>query len=254
MKIVIIGTGNVAEQMGIAFLKAKYEIIQVVGRNTIHSKALAEKLQTDFTTNLQKINREGEIYIVAVTDAAITKILKELNLKEQLVVHTSGSVSITVFGKKFLNHGVFYPVQTISKNSSVNFRTAPICIEANNNSSQKKLVQLAKSISNEIVLINSEQRSVLHLAAVFVNNFTNHLFTVGEHILKKNNLSYNLLKPLINETINKVENQNPSEVQTGPAVRGDNLIIERHLKMLKKYPAYKKIYKDITESIQQIKK
>ncbi|MEP7170888.1 MAG: DUF2520 domain-containing protein [Bacteroidota bacterium] len=254
MKIVILGTGNVATQLGIAFRKAKHQIIQVYGRNTSHAKALAEKLNADFTTDLKEINQQAEIYILAVTDSSSQSILKELKLKKQLVVHTSGSVSIKVFGNKFLNSGVFYPVQTISKTIPLNFRTSPICIESNNDSSELKLIQLAKSISNEIYQINSEQRRALHLAAVFVNNFTNHLFHIGSTILSEKNLAFDLLKPLINQTVNNLKIKTPAEAQTGPAKRSDKEIINRQLKMLEKYPAYKKIYKDITESIEKTKK
>ena len=254
MKIVIIGTGNVATQLGIAFRRAKHNILQVYGRRLAEAKFLGEKLNADHTTKLKEINQQADIYIVAVTDAAIEKVLKNLVLQKQIAAHTSGSISINVFGNKFLNHGVFYPLQTISKNTSVNFRTTPICIESNNSNSQMKLKQLAKSISDEIYPVNSKQRSMLHLAAVFVNNFTNYLFHVGSTILSENNLSFDLLKPLIFQTANKLKNHNPDQIQTGPAMRGDKKTINRHLKMLKKYPGYKKIYKDITNNIRQIKK
>jgi predicted short-subunit dehydrogenase-like oxidoreductase (DUF2520 family) len=254
IKIVILGTGNVATQLGIAFQKAKHQIIQVYGRNAGHAKTLAKKLNTAFTSDLKKINLHADIYIIAVTDSSIETILKELNLTKQLVVHTSGSISMNVFKKKFLSHGVFYPVQTISKNIPVNFEKTVICIEANNKISQLQLFKLAQSISHHFALVNSAQRKVLHLAAVFVNNFTNHLFYIGDDILTKNDLSIELVIPLINQTVNNLKDRAPSEVQTGPAVRKDKETIERHLKMLEKYPSYKKIYKDITDSIQQAKK
>ncbi|HKR06684.1 MAG TPA: Rossmann-like and DUF2520 domain-containing protein [Bacteroidia bacterium] len=251
MKIVIIGTGNVATQLGIAFREAKHEIMQVYGRNKAHAKTLAKKLNTAFISDLKKINLQADIYLVAVSDSSIEAILKGLKLTKQLVAHTSGSISMNVFKKRFLNHGVFYPVQTISKNMPVDFKTTVICIEANNGPSQIKLHRLAQSISKETRLINSAQRRWLHLAAVFVNNFTNHLFHIGDDILTKNGLWPELLMPLINQTVNNLKDKTPSEVQTGPAVRRDKNTIDRHLKMLEKYPAYKKIYKDITQSIQQ---
>jgi predicted short-subunit dehydrogenase-like oxidoreductase (DUF2520 family) len=254
MKIVILGTGNVASQLGAAFKEAKHSILQVYGRNARDAKELAKNLDSGFTTNLKEIDVYGEIYIIAVSDAAIAGVLKGLKLNKQLIAHTSGSISLNVFGNNFLNYGVFYPLQTISKNIPVNFRTTPICIESNIKSSEIMLMQLAKSISNEIHVVNTEQRSILHLAAVFANNFTNHLFNISSTILSENDLSFDLLKPLIFETANKLKDQSPAQIQTGPAIRGDKKTISRHLKMLKKYPGYKKIYNDITKSIQQIKK
>jgi predicted short-subunit dehydrogenase-like oxidoreductase (DUF2520 family) len=226
----------------------------VYGRNRSHAKALSEKLKTDFTTDIKKISAGADVYLIAMTDSSIETFSKKLVLKKELIAHTSGSVSMEVFKKNFLNYGVFYPLQTITKNSAVNFRSTPICIEATNIDAQQKLMKLAQSLSDTVFVINSEERKIMHLAAVFVSNFTNHLFHIGETILKDNNLSFNLLKPLIAETINKLKNQTPAESQTGPAARNDKVIIERQLKMLKKYPAFKNIYKDITESIQQIKK
>ena len=254
MKIVIIGTGNVATQLGLAFSKAKHQVVQVYGRNSSHAKALSKKLKTVFTTDLKKINPQADVYIIAVTDAAIEKILKELPLTNQLFAHTSGSVPISVFKKRFVNYGSFYPVQTISKDIPVNFKTTVLCIEANNNAAQIQLFKLAQSIGKQFALINSAQRRVLHLAAVFANNFTNHLFHISDNILTKNGLFIELLIPLINQTVSNLKDKFPSEVQTGPAVRRDKETIDRHLKMLSKYPAYKKIYKDMTESIQKSKK
>jgi predicted short-subunit dehydrogenase-like oxidoreductase (DUF2520 family) len=254
MKIVIIGTGNVATQLGLAFRKAKHQIIQVYGRNSSHVKTLSKKLNTVFTSDLKKINPRADVYIIAVTDASIEEIVKDLPLKNQLIVHTSGSVPISVFKKKFVNYGSFYPAQTISKDIPVNFKTTVICIEAGNRASQIQLFKLAQSIGKQFALINSEQRRVLHLAAVFANNFTNHLFHISDDILTKNGLFIEMLIPLINQTVANLKDKIPSEVQTGPAVRRDKETIDLHLKMLEKYPAYKKIYKDITESIQKSKK
>lgn len=249
MKIVIIGTGNVATQLGKVFKKAGHTIVQVYSRSTTGGIALADKLHTEVIFDIHFIDAKADVYIIAVSDSAIGSILRELPLKKQLVVHTSGSVSIKVFEKKFLNYGVLYPLQTISQNSNTNFKSTPVCIEAGNEASKKKLVQLARSISNEVHTINSEQRLFLHLAAVFVNNFTNHLFTIAENILSKKKLPFDLLKPLINETVRKIMNNHPWDVQTGPAMRNDVSSISKHLKMLEKFPEYKVIYGHITRNI-----
>src|SRR6185436_15998108 len=144
----------------------------------------SEKLKTDFTTDIKKIYAGADVYLIAMTDSSIETFSKKLAPEKKLIAHTSGSVSIEVFKNRFSNYGVFYPLQTITKNSTVNFRSAPLCIEANNNDAQQKLVKLAKSLSDAIYVINSEERKIIHLAAVFVSNFTNHLFHIGETILK----------------------------------------------------------------------
>lgn len=254
MKIVILGTGNVAIQLGFAFQKAGHHILQVYGRNIIAAVSLAKKMNAGFAINLKEIDKSANIYLVTVSDSSIQKVLQELPLKRQLIAHTSGSVPMSAFGKRFLNQGVFYPLQSISKNIKTNFKSTPICIEAGNEESQKKLMQLAGSISNEVYVINSEKRLFLHLAAVFVNNFTNHLFAIAENILLQNDLPFDLLKPLISQTAAKIKNQNPADMQTGPAARNDKKIIGTHLNMLKKYPYYRNIYRDITESIQKLRK
>jgi len=150
------------------------------------------------------------------------------------------------------NCGVFYPLQTFSKNQKINFKDVPICIEANNKKTLNILSNLAKSVSNNIYFTNSEQRKSLHLAAVFACNFTNHLYSISENILKKENIDFEILKPLIIETANKIKNHSPLEMQTGPAIRNDKEIIKEHLKLLKRNKTEQNIYKLLTENIIKI--
>lgn len=253
MKIVIIGTGNVATQLGFAFKNAGHTILQVYGRDLIKASSLAKVLNAHFTNLISTINTTADIYLFAVSDSYITRIAKELLLKKQLVVHTSGSVTINVFKNKYINYGVFYPVQSILKNRKVDFKNTPICLEAINESSSKQLLTLAKSVSNTIYILNSEQRSQLHLAAVFVNNFTNHLFVIAERILSKKDISFDLLKPLIKQTADNIKKSKPFALQTGPALRGDTKILRKHLRMLDNMPQYKRIYQNISESIRKQK-
>ena len=196
---------------------------------------------------------EADLYIIAVSDAVIAEIAAQLPFKNRLVVHTAGSVSLNALDDNN-RKGVFYPLQTFSKNKEVDFRTIPICLESENATDYQLLDKVAKSISEKIFAINSEQRQALHVAAVFVNNFTNHLLVVAEDILKRNNLKFDFLKPLIMETILKIVEQSPSEVQTGPAVRGDVRTINAHLAMLEYMPEYRGIYKLMSESIVKSKK
>ncbi|MDF2436294.1 MAG: oxidoreductase [Bacteroidota bacterium] len=246
-RIILIGAGNVATQLGLALYNAGYKISQVYSKTKSSSSALAKKLKAESITDLKKLNDDASIYIIAIKDDAIAEIAKQLKLKDQIVVHTSGSVSVDVLKRISENYGVFYPLQTFTKDKKVNFKAVPLCIEGNNKSTSTTLQYFAKSISSNVKVINSEQRKVIHLAAVFACNFSNHMYAIAEDLLKENKLSLDLLKPLIEETALKIKDHSPAKVQTGPAIRGDKKVMEGHLKMLK--GEEKKIYKIISEHI-----
>jgi predicted short-subunit dehydrogenase-like oxidoreductase (DUF2520 family) len=262
LKIVLIGSGNVATHLGIALKAADHNIVQVFSRNEKSAGKLAKKLSSTYTTYLQKISPEAETYIISVSDNAIEEIAASLRLRQTqslkpgipnpILLHTSGTVPMNVFEKKFTRFGVLYPIQTFSIKHPVDFSNVPVCIETNNPATKKIISALAKSITKKIHYINSEQRKHVHLAAVFANNFSNHLFTISEHILKKEKISFDLLRPLILETALKVQRNSPSDMQTGPAKRGDSTVLEEHLKMLSSKKRFKSIYKLISESIEEM--
>lgn len=253
-KIVIIGAGNVATQLGLALKKSKHTIIQVYSKHKSSASNLAKSLNCDYTNYSDKINLSADIYIIAVNDDAIAEVVKQLRLADKIVVHTSGSVEMNILKSSSKNYGVFYPLQTFSKNNKVDFSTIPICLEANNTATLKTLQSIAKSISNNVQIINSEQRKTIHLAAVFACNFTNHLYTISSTILESANLSFDILKPLIEETAKKIKNTSPVETQTGPAVRDDKKTINNHLKMLSDNKEYQQLYKIISKSISDFNK
>jgi len=174
---------------------------------------------------------------------------KELNFKDKLVVHTSGSLPMDVLKEVSSNFGVFYPLQTFSKSRKADFKSIPICIEANTADNENHLVDLGTSISGNVQHINSEERKILHLAAVFACNFPNYMYTIAEQILARNKLDFNFLKPLIEETAAKVQTIDPHNAQTGPAKRGDKIIMNQHLELLKDSPGFKDIYKLISSEI-----
>lgn len=249
-RIVMIGAGNLATQLAKALLEKGIQIQQVYSRKSESAKVLAEKIGTQFTTNLNAIVPDADLYIIAVKDSAIPEVLENLNLKNNpLIVHTAGSVSMSVLEDFSSNYGVFYPLQTFSKTRDINFETIPICIEASHPSVLMKLEQLAQKISRSVNQINSEERKTLHLAAVFVNNFVNHLYAIGAEILHDKKLDFDLLRPLIRETAEKIEQLTPFEAQTGPAKRNDQSIISAQLKMLNDQAEFQKIYSFATESI-----
>jgi predicted short-subunit dehydrogenase-like oxidoreductase (DUF2520 family) len=247
--IILIGAGNVATQLGLALYDAGYKIAQVYSPTKRSASALAKKLRSEAITDLKKLNKDADVYIIAIKDDAIESIAKQLKLKDQIVVHTSGSVSVNVLKKASKNYGVFYPLQTFTKDKKMNFREVPICIEGNNKKTSTTLQYFAKSISSNVQVIDSRQRQIIHLAAVFACNFSNHMYSIAEEILKKNKLSLDILKPLIAETAEKIKTNSPAKVQTGPAVRGDKKVMKGHLELLKGEKEMKEIYKMISDNI-----
>ncbi|WKW47526.1 DUF2520 domain-containing protein [Myroides sp. JBRI-B21084] len=242
----LIGWGNVAYHLFSAINNLNNYKIQNIGVRSL------EKIDDFFALNLLvQIDdlKPADITLIAVLDRAIEEVAEKIPYKNKLVVHTSGTTAIDVLNNKN-RKGVFYPLQTFSKNKEVNFKEVPLCLEAENDSDLNELKLLANLLSNNVYEISSDQRKSLHVAAVFVSNFTNHLYTIGNKICTDNNISFNILKPLINETADKIRYLSPKEAQTGPAIRFDSKTIEKHEDFLKN-PIFKEIYKLITQSIQQ---
>lgn len=246
IKITVIGSGNVAQHLIKAFTKSEQiEIVQVFSRKkeSVLNLVNADRIVTEFA-NLH----ESDLYIISVSDDAISEVSEQLPFKNQLVVHTSGTTSIDVLDSKN-RKGVFYPLQTFSKAKSVDFSIIPICLEAENPEDYTILDTVAKSISEAVFSISSEQRKALHVSAVFVNNFTNHLYQIGQEICVNNQVPFDILKPLILETADKIKVLSPANAQTGPAKRHDYTTIEAHLNYLTD-ENQRNIYKLLTQSIQ----
>ncbi len=245
-KIVIIGSGNVATRLAMEFNRIGLEIVQIAGRTKNNTKELANKLKVPFTTSFDEITKNADLYVLSISDDALFNF--KFSVGDKLVVHTSGTTPMSVLNG-YSNYGVFYPLQTFSKEKSVSFDNVPICLEASSEKSLEILKDLASLLSKNIMEVNSEQRRILHVGAVFVNNFTNHLYHIADEILKDFDLPFEILKPLIEETVTKLKNHKPDEVQTGPAKRNDQKIIQNHLSILDDYPEYQKIYRLLSEQI-----
>jgi predicted short-subunit dehydrogenase-like oxidoreductase (DUF2520 family) len=250
IKVSIIGSGNVAQHLIVALQNsiingAEIELIQVFSRQKTALSQLLDfnKINDDWSTLA-----EADLYIIAVSDDAIVTVSEQIPYKNKLVVHTSGAISLEILASNN-RKGVFYPLQTFTKNKAVNFKIIPICIESQNASDYQLLQKVAQAISDSVFAINSEQRRALHLAAVFVNNFTNHLYKIGNDICIENNVPFDILKPLIQETAEKIKRLSPNEAQTGPAIRNDIETINAHLTFLSD-ENQKNIYKILTQSIQ----
>jgi len=251
--IVIIGAGNLATQLALALHERGIRVKQIYSRSTDSARELAEKVSAAYTTDLTSLQPDADIYLLAVKDSAIPEVIENLKIGENsLLVHTAGTVPMQMLEGFSLHYGVFYPLQTFSKSRRVSFSDIPICIEANHPANLVKLEELGKKLSETVTQINSDERKVLHLAAVFTNNFVNHFYAIGAELLQEKKLDFELLKPLIRETAAKIEYLHPLDAQTGPAKRNDKSTASEHLKMLEDKPEYRKIYSFVADSIFQL--
>jgi len=256
MRITLIGAGNVGVHLGKRLYKKKVKIHQVFSRTLENAKYLGDQINAAYTNQLEEIDGLADIYILAIKDDLIGRVGEQLaknkTVQKKLVVHTSGAVESTVLAPYFKHYGVFYPLQTFSKNKKVAFKNIPICVDAEKRKDKKRLLFLANQISKKVYTISDQERAILHVAAVFVNNFTNHLFYIASDICTKEQIDFNILQPLIQETVLKIQDQAPLEMQTGPARRGDKATIKKHLLFLRQYPEYAILYSGLSESIQNL--
>lgn len=254
MNIVLLGSGKVATHLGRAFKMAGQTIVQVWSRNIEHANELADTVASEAISDIADINRNADLYIIAVKDSAIRDLALTLGLDDKLIVHTSGSTSIQALEGVSSHIGVFYPLQTFSKNKAVDFRQIPIAIEATNPEDLAAIRAIADRLSEKVTELSSAQRKALHVAAVFACNFTNHLMAISQDLLKAENLDFDLIRPLIAETAEKVQLNDPDAVQTGPAVREETEIILSHLEMLQERPDLQELYRLLSQSIVNLHK
>ena len=244
VKVVLIGGGNVAFHLAKVLIKASDVALEQVYNRSISSIKHLEN-HTLITDNIQNLIK-ADIYIICISDTSIKEIATKIDIPNSLVVHTSGSTSINVLDMHKRN-GVFYPLQTFSKARGIKFKDIPICLESNNNHDLILLEKLAKTISSQIYHIDSNQRKQLHTAAVFVNNFVNYLYTIGNEICTKSEIDPKILQPLIQETARKITDLDAFDAQTGPARRGDKQVIKNHFENLS--DNHREIYKLLSQSI-----
>ena len=251
MKIVLIGAGNLATNMGKALYAAGHDIAQVYSRTMESASLLANKLGAAPTNDITEIRTDVDIYILSVKDSALPELVAQVcsERKDRLFVHTAGSMPMNLFDGLALHYGVLYPMQTFSKEREVNFREIPCFVEANDKYSKDMLLSLAGSISDRIYELSSDDRKYLHLAAVFACNFANHCYALSADVLQKKGLPFDVMLPLIDETARKVHELSPQTAQTGPAVRYDENVIRAQSQLLKDNPIVKDIYERMSLSI-----
>ena len=248
MKILLIGTGNVATQLAKNLDSEKYQINQIFSRSENNAKPLIEFLNCHWSNDPKKIIK-SDMAIIAISDDNIKSILP--SLPKIPTMHTSGSIDVKILDKYFDNYGVLYPLQTFKKNTSINLNNTPFLIEGNNKDIEKNLNELASSFSKKVYKINSSTRLKIHLSAVFACNFSNHMIVLAKKISQESDFDFSLLLPLIKKTFNQIDN-NPSKLQTGPALRKDKKVMNKHLDNIHD-ENLKMIYKLISESIIKVK-
>lgn len=243
-----VGSGNVATHLAIALNKIGVEVVEVFSYHTENSKSFAKKLDCSIIESLQNMKLTADITILAVPDGKIQEISSQLPDNDSIIVHTSGITEMSAIdGRK--RFGVFYPLQTFSKERKVDMSEVPFCVEANNADDLLILKDLASRLSKNVNEVNSEQRKLLHLTAVLVSNFSNHMYNLAHEILANKNIDFDFLLPLIQETAQKVKDIKPGQAQTGPARRNDISTIDEHMEMLNAFPEYREIYKLLSEQI-----
>ncbi|MBI3139139.1 MAG: DUF2520 domain-containing protein [Sphingobacteriales bacterium] len=251
MDIVIIGSGNVAAVLGRKFRAAGHKIVQVLSRNAKAASELAYEWDTESTNYKSTINKQADVYIIAVSDDAIPEVAEDLKLPGKVVAHTAAAVSKEALKNITAHYGVFYPLQSL-RAGMTSLPDIPIYVDGSDEEAKTKLSALARSISPEQVAVaGPEDRMKLHVAAVLVSNFTNHLYKLAADYCQQEGLDFRQLLPLIEETALRLKEISPKEAQTGPAIRHDRETIQKHLELLNAYPQLKEVYLLLTHSIQQ---
>ncbi|WP_297091342.1 Rossmann-like and DUF2520 domain-containing protein [uncultured Draconibacterium sp.] len=248
-KVCFIGAGNVATHLAVELKQLGHEITQVYSRTEEAAKILAYRVNASYTKFPGQITTTADIYFVALKDSALEKVLEEVVLEDKLLVHCSGSLPMGILSKFSANYGVVYPLQTFSKNRAVNFREIPIFVEGNSQSNEKLLFNLSEQLSGLVQVMESQKRKSLHIAAVFACNFANHCYALAAQYLDSKNISFEVLRPLIKETAQKVQELHPKMAQTGPAIRYDENVIDAHLEELNEMPKVRELYNSISKSI-----
>jgi predicted short-subunit dehydrogenase-like oxidoreductase (DUF2520 family) len=248
-RFVFIGAGNLATRLSLEFKKKGFIIEQVYSRTDSSAKALALQVNATFTSDPGHIVKGADVYFVALKDSVIHEVLPLIDFNNSLVVHCSGSLPLSELERYSVNTGVFYPLQTFSKNRNVNFDHIPVFIESESDANLAFLQKFAGKISGSVMVLDSEKRVQLHIAAVFACNFVNRMYTIASDILKAQDIDFSVLHPLILETAMKVQEMEPQTAQTGPAVRYDKQIIDVHIEKLQEFVDLKELYELISKNI-----
>ena len=248
MRVVMLGSGNTATVLLKLITKSGHQVVQVVSRNEENAKALASVYNAS-TVPLESAQfAEADIYIFALNDAALEQLDKIPGLHGRLVVHTAGATPMNVLKELTSTYGVMYPLQSLTKIVD-DIPQIPFLVDGNSKDTLSVISKFATTLSDKVTEANDLERLNYHVAAIFVNNFTNHLYALAELFCKNENIDFSFLYPLIEETAKRVQHNSPFLTQTGPAIRDDIFTLNRHLQALTSAPNLKYIYLKLTESI-----
>ena len=248
MKIVFIGAGNLATRLSLAMQRVGMQIGQVYSHTEASARQLATRLGCPWTNDLSALQEDGDLYVFSLKDTVLSDVISNVKPNNGMWVHTAGSMPMSVFEGYAQRFGVLYPLQTFSKGRNVNFDVIPIFLEANTDKNADYLKNIASALSENVRFMSSEKRRSLHLAAVFACNFTNHIYTLSYKLLENESIPADVLLPLIDETVSKIHSMPPAAAQTGPAIRYDENVINKHLAMLDD-PDMQAIYRLLSQSI-----
>ncbi len=248
MKIVFIGAGNLATRLSLAMQRVGMQIGQVYSHTEASARQLATRLGCPWTNDFSALQEDGDLYVFSLKDTVLSDVISKVKPNNGMWVHTAGSMPMSVFEGYAQRFGVLYPLQTFSKGRNVNFDVIPICLEANSDKNADYLKNIASALSENVRFMSSEKRRSLHLAAVFACNFTNHIYTLSYKLLENESIPADVLLPLIDETVSKIHSMPPAAAQTGPAIRYDENVINKHLAMLDD-PDMQAIYRLLSQSI-----
>lgn len=249
MRVVFIGAGNVATHLALAMSRSGFDIVQVFSRTQASACALAQQVDADYTTELSSFCRDADVYIYSVSDDALPGLISKVNIPEALHIHTSGSTAMNLFEQYASNYGVLYPLQTFSKSKDIDFSEVSFFVEGNSSDTENRIIHIARQLSDKVYVISSEDRLNLHVSAVFACNFVNHMYEVASELVEGSGIPFDVLLPLIEETLDKVKVISPYEAQTGPAVRNDIKIQEKHIEILRSKRELAAIYQMISRDI-----
>lgn len=254
-KIVFIGAGNMATRLALAMREAGCNVCQIYSRTIDSARQLAMRLgeHTSYTNSVADITADADLYIFSLSDSALPDVIAQMKPNNAMWVHTAGSMPMDVFANKCERYGVLYPMQTVNKERDIEWNEVPIFVEASNEQDTQYITSLAQRLSKRVKCSTSQQRQALHLAAVFACNFSNHMYAIAESLLQQQGLDFDVMKFLIRETERKAETISPKQGQTGPAVRNDVNVMNKHLALLGDTPEGE-LYRLISESIQRYKK
>lgn len=250
MKIAIIGAGNIATYYGTCFKQHGHEILQIVAHNETSAVALAQRLACEtYATDIQYLTKEAEVYLFAVTDDALLDYAKNITLSDKLVLFAAGAHPCSTFLSMSEDVGCIWCVYSIQKDQLPRHRSIPLVVSGTTKNAKYKAAKLADSISDLVYELSDDQKSVVHLGAVLCNNFTNHLYDITNRVLNKHEISFDILKPIIENTAEKIQHTAPNLLQSGPAIREDNSTMRKHIDLLNDMAQWQNVYQALSESI-----